>query len=376
MGKRRRDGGTLGLFAVEELDRIGTGRRPSQVGQLNIFGGVEVARTLDNGVSVAADSAVQPERPPTRKSEPVAEEEAGDRIEGLVITKSMTTPTRPGKQPRPVWEVTGDTRGLDEAFRELGARKYGGTWSFFRDPTGALARLTEADRLTFAELQEAQRQRAADRGERYGGYAANAEKRAETAFATGQQVLDRIPLGQPILVGHHSEKRHRRDLKRATGALRRGAEEQAKAEYWERRAEHSDRKAGAEHTVAFLQRRLEEAQAEVRKAERELAGVGYYHQEPPEGRERARWEGLLAEAQERATYWQGKLDEAGGVRYSRDSVHKGDLVKCRHGWERVVRVNRKTVSTESLTLTMADGKPWPGKYPYAEIREHRPAEQE
>ena len=38
-------------------------------------------------------------------------------------------------------------------------------------------------------------------------------------IATGRHFADRerlemIPLGQPILVGHHSEKRHRRDLKR------------------------------------------------------------------------------------------------------------------------------------------------------------------
>jgi Domain of unknown function (DUF3560) len=44
-----------------------------------------------------------------------------------------------------------------------------------------------------------------------------AEKHANIAtrrhFAARER-LELIPLGQPILVGHHSEKRHRRDLKR------------------------------------------------------------------------------------------------------------------------------------------------------------------
>ena len=44
-----------------------------------------------------------------------------------------------------------------------------------------------------------------------------AEKHANIAngrhFAARER-LEMIPLGQPILVGHHSEKRHRRDLKR------------------------------------------------------------------------------------------------------------------------------------------------------------------
>ena len=62
MSKRRRDGGTLGLFDEEELRRLGTGRRPSQVGQVNIFGGVEVAQTLRNVVTAEADAQAEAER--------------------------------------------------------------------------------------------------------------------------------------------------------------------------------------------------------------------------------------------------------------------------------------------------------------------------
>jgi hypothetical protein len=38
-----------------------------------------------------------------------------------------------------------------------------------------------------------------------------------------------IPFGQPILVGHHSEGRHRRDIGRIDGAMRRGCESADKA---------------------------------------------------------------------------------------------------------------------------------------------------
>ena len=48
--------------------------------------------------------------------------------------------------------------------------------------------------------------------------------------------LENIPLGQPILVGHHSEKRHRRDLKRIDEHFAKAKEHHDKAGYFRRRA--------------------------------------------------------------------------------------------------------------------------------------------
>jgi hypothetical protein len=41
-----------------------------------------------------------------------------------------------------------------------------------------------------------------------------------------------IPFGQPVLVGHHSEGRHRRDIERIHAAMDRSVEESKKAEYY------------------------------------------------------------------------------------------------------------------------------------------------
>lgn len=45
-----------------------------------------------------------------------------------------------------------------------------------------------------------------------------------------------IPFGQPILVGHHSEGRHRRTIDRADKAMRRSIDADAKADHYERKA--------------------------------------------------------------------------------------------------------------------------------------------
>lgn len=55
--------------------------------------------------------------------------------------------------------------------------------------------------------------------ERHDRAAERARADAAAADATFRQISDAIPLGQPILVGHHSERRHRRDLERQHNAL-------------------------------------------------------------------------------------------------------------------------------------------------------------
>jgi hypothetical protein len=51
-----------------------------------------------------------------------------------------------------------------------------------------------------------------------------ARREAETAHGAATRIWGAIPMGQPILVGHHSERRHRRDLSRADRAMRKSVE--------------------------------------------------------------------------------------------------------------------------------------------------------
>lgn len=65
----------------------------------------------------------------------------------------------------------------------------------------------------YEEKLEAKRDRLLERADK-----ARAESSA--AYASSHRITDGIPMGQPILVGHHSEKRHRRDLARADATMR------------------------------------------------------------------------------------------------------------------------------------------------------------
>lgn len=61
-------------------------------------------------------------------------------------------------------------------------------------------------------------------------WSASASRKSSAAFSSAAKIADGIPLGQPVLRGHHSEKHHRRDLARIDSGMRKGCELQHKAE--------------------------------------------------------------------------------------------------------------------------------------------------
>ena len=82
----------------------------------------------------------------------------------------------------------------------------------------------------YEQQQEDKRQRLLDA-------AGKATARSNAAHARAQEIASYIPFGQPILVGHHSERHHRADLKRIDNGYRKAFEESDRAKELERRAE-------------------------------------------------------------------------------------------------------------------------------------------
>ena len=81
------------------------------------------------------------------------------------------------------------------------------------------------------------------KAERWGKAADNAEKKSTQFYETSHKLVEHIPLGQPILVGHHSEGYHRRTLDRSWNAMgksiemdKKAAQYESKAEFWERKS--------------------------------------------------------------------------------------------------------------------------------------------
>ena len=74
------------------------------------------------------------------------------------------------------------------------------------------------------------RERRERRAERLTDWSGTNAQRAARTFTAAHDAIAGIPPGQPILVGHHSEKHHRRDLARHDSRMRKAFEFQDKAQ--------------------------------------------------------------------------------------------------------------------------------------------------
>lgn len=83
------------------------------------------------------------------------------------------------------------------------------------------------------------------RADRYRERALQAKAGSTAAYRRSEELVEHIPSGQPILVGHHSEKRHRRALECSWDALGKSVELERKADYYAAKAE------AAEHNRAI-----------------------------------------------------------------------------------------------------------------------------
>jgi len=75
------------------------------------------------------------------------------------------------------------------------------------------------------------------RKERYEELAEKNTEKATSSFNNASNMIQCLWGGQPILVGHHSEKGHRALLARSDNAMRRGVELDKKADYYAKKAE-------------------------------------------------------------------------------------------------------------------------------------------
>ena len=82
-----------------------------------------------------------------------------------------------------------------------------------------------AGRIDYEERQERKKELYQERAEQ-------AKKRSQAHYKRHNDIASIIPMGQPILIGHHSEKRHRKDLDRIDNEMRKSIQESEKADYY------------------------------------------------------------------------------------------------------------------------------------------------
>jgi hypothetical protein len=223
------------------------------------------------------------------------------------------------------------------------------------------------EKLSYAEQIQAKRDRAEARQEHLETKAERLTDKADAEIGKSHAILDVIPFGQPILTGHHSEGRHRRDLERADNAMRRGFETQKEADRTAERLRGSISNIVRMDRPDVIKRRIDKIAADQRKVERNLASCrakleigreydyqkGDYITMTEEAKQKfdtsMEWSrNKIVEYGEQIAYWQGVLNQQGVTFLGPDDFKVGEQVKTRHGLAVVKRVNPKSLTVDLL----------------------------
>lgn len=213
---------------------------------------------------------------------------------------------------------------------------------------------TGTERRTAAEQEAERTDRTEARVERLDDRAQRRAEASEAAGAVADRISAGIPLGQPILLGHHSQRRAERDRDRIHANTEKAVQlgqqsREATRQATEAAAGHRERLSGP-----ATMRRIDTLGAEQRDLERKLNGGtrgrgAYSHEEEPaSGQRRERLQALLDDIADKLRYWGEHLDalQASGEYklWTRADFTKGDWVKFHHGWAPVLTVNAKSLS--------------------------------
>ncbi|MER7331710.1 MULTISPECIES: DUF3560 domain-containing protein [unclassified Micromonospora] len=204
---------------------------------------------------------------------------------------------------------------------------------------------------TTAEREADRAERADRRADRYAERAGKAAAESSARRAAADAISDHMPFGEPIKIGHHSERKHRRAFEKIHAHTQKSWEAADKARELSHRAEAVGHNLAHRQDPRVTMRRIERLEVERRKLERDYG-------------ERAA--SKVARLTEEIEHWRaelGKLAESGEfVPWGPEHFRKGDLVNVRGVWYPVVRVNRKSVSVPPLIglgqPNGADGQPW------------------
>jgi protein-L-isoaspartate O-methyltransferase len=249
--------------------------------------------------------------------------------------------------------------------------------------------------ITLVERAEAKAERLENLSERRTQDADRAQKAVHA-------IADGIPFGQPILVGHHSERHARKDAEKIENGMRKAVECWKAAQYWQDRAKGAIRLAKYKERPDVRARRIKGLEADKRKEERSQTDAEKFlkaYEDPQARTAKLRdgrdllpallqtWEGGLsyenqmrvkngelpfeealsmATSAKRATvantqrwidhlsnriaYERAMLDEQGGTVTEKTGPEKGGAVRCwcapgnGRGWAYIQKVNKVSVT--------------------------------
>lgn len=265
-------------------------------------------------------------------------------------------------------------------------------------------------------------ERQEERSERFEEYSEKRAADAHSAKASVDAIADGIPLGQPILVGHHSERHARKHAERIENGMRRAVKMWETSKYWTDRAAGALRHAKYKELPGVRFRRIKGLESDLRRQEKRIndcVGLIDAWESPTLNHDRAlylsevnhawseftigdktdsaygflkkgtatfeevrarmivRLNGSIEDSKRwrdhylhRLEYERAMLNEQGGIKADKFNFEIGGRV-CRRGtWMVIVKINRRQGEMISLTVT----NHWKTTISMEEVQDYRPPE--
>ncbi len=265
--------------------------------------------------------------------------------------------------------------------------------------------LTLCDQIDAEESTLEERQ--AERVERFKSYEAKRLRESQNLQSHVSGLLDGIPLGQPILIGHHSQRRAEKMAENIQNAMSKSVSLWETSEYWKQRARASSRLAGWKADPGLRNRRIKKLRSDLKtvSANRDIylkrltrwEGVESHLAALHVAKNLTVWQDLnmgkitwqeardqheaqLMEGLTRSERWVQhfelriayETEMLGGVLASDTWAHVrvGDRVRARHDWLTVLRVNKK----DGVVVSFTTNDRFVRVKDVSEIREHQPGE--
>lgn len=238
--------------------------------------------------------------------------------------------------------------------------------------------------------------RAEERADRFQDYSANRLQDAESAHAAVERITDGIPFGQPILVGHHSERRARKDAERIENGMRKAVKMWETSKYWKSRAAGAIRHAKYKERPDVRQRRIKGLESDIRVYRAKFTpdpktrpqiwdGEEHVYCKPANGGGRggswvktsqlpgleAYYSRLIQHCEFRLEYERAMLGESGGLATDKFDIRVGGRI-CRRGqWFVVSKLNKKDGALRSVSVLGH----WCSTVQAEEISDYQPPEE-
>ena len=208
----------------------------------------------------------------------------------------------------------------------------------------------EGERLTYAEQLQRQSERAEDRAGRYDGYAENAAKRGEQYQKPLNSMRgDTAFFTQPVIFGRAGSRAFANRRERMYQQYHKGFEEYRKSDYFKSRAQTARETASNAQfsDPAYFDRRIKECKKEIRDREKNIVHYEEILSALENGVEKKKYSGepiaadevsawiereieLVEKAMDKQAYLENCLDELGGIRFSKENIKAGYIVRIGH----------------------------------------------